>query len=165
MKQTLTALTLVTGVLAAMPAWAQSAAAPSTSTLPNTSGPVVRPQPSTAPAFYSQTAPAPMPATGASAEPATGAAAEPATDEAMPKRHAVRRHREPRHAASHATGGRHGKSANDNVANDLNRQEAARAASGAPPEPAAGTMTQGSSQAAPGTVSPSGAPSAPPPPR
>src|SRR5437763_1420015 len=143
MKQTLTALALVTGVLAAMPAWAQSTTAPGTSTLPSTSGPIVRPQPSIAP--YSQTPSITAPGssqtmpTGPSAMPSAGATAEPATDEAMPKRHAVRRHREPRHATSHATGGRHGKAPNDNIANDLNRQEAARAASGAPPEPAAGT--------------------------
>jgi hypothetical protein len=122
----------------------------------------------TAPGSYSQTAP-----TGPEAMPSSGATTE-ATDEAMPKRHAARQHRARHHASAgertnagtetRSTSRRRGGAPNDNMANDLNRQEAARAASGAPSEPATG-MSQGSSTGTMGMTRPGAAPGALPPPR
>jgi hypothetical protein len=185
MKHTLNAFAVAAGIVAALPAWAQTTTT-SPSAVPNTSGPIVRPQtaPMTAPGTYTQTAPgaypqagsgtysrtapagtAAMPPTGTSVEPAMGASTEAATDEAMPKRHSTRRHRV--HHVTSRTTGRRSKAASDNMADQLNRQEAARAGSGATAEPGGmmpppqGTMGTGTMRSMP----PSGAPSAPPPPR
>ena len=142
MKQTMNALALAAGIVATIPAWAQSPMAPPA---PSASGPIVHPQmaPGTATGTYSQTAP-----TTPSAMAPAGDSADTAMDEAKSKRRAARVHHVRHEASARTSRTRHGAASADHMADQLNRQEAARISSGAPSEPAAGTTMQGSSQGA-----------------
>jgi len=140
MKQMLTAAAIAAAVLAGVPAWAQAPTSPYASGMPSDSGPITHVQPSLG--ASSQTPPAEPSATSA------GASTEEAAPEPSRKRHAARRHRE-RHAAAHTTAARRSSKPNDNMANQLNRQEAERVQSGNPSAPPAGGMPPGSSMAAP----------------
>ena len=158
MKQTLNAVAIAATVLAVVPAWAQSPTTSPSTEVPNASGPITHVRPSAAATTMqpNPAASAPEPAAGNAAAPAeteTGAA----TEETAPRRHARRAHRAARHTAHRArrtrgmarSGGRRGASSSDNMAEQLNRQEAERGGAGVAPPTPARAMPPGSAMPGP----------------
>ena len=152
MNPVLSGTALAAAFAIVVPVWAQSSTSPYSSGLPSTSGsvPYVQPAPSlpqTAPTIPQQSAtPSPQPEPYAQRAPAPSAGATTApTDEATqstPSGHAKRGHRAGRQAGQVARAGRRGSQPSDNVADQLNREEAGRLSSGSSTAPVGSSSVQ-----------------------
>jgi hypothetical protein len=152
MNHMLSGTTLAVALAIGLPVWAQSLTSPYSSGLPSTSGsvPYVQPAPSmpqTAPSIPQQSAtPSPQPAPYAQRAPAPSAGATTApTGEAtqsMPSGHAKRGHRVGHQAGQVARVGRRGGQPSDNVADQLNREEAGRLLPGSSTAPVGSSPVQ-----------------------
>jgi hypothetical protein len=151
MNHVLSGTALAVAFAIVVPAWAQSPTSLSSGS-PSTSGsvPYVQPAPSlpqTTPSIPQQSAtPSPQPAPYAQRAPAPSAGATTApTDEATqstPSGHAKRGHRAGRPAGQVARAGRRGGQPSDNVADQLNREEAGRVSSGSSTAPVGSSSVQ-----------------------
>ena len=151
MNHVLSGTALAVALAIVVPVWAQSPTSLSSGS-PSTSGsvPYVQPAPSmsqTAPSIPQQSAtPSPQPTPYAQRAPAPSAGATTApTDEAtqsMPSGHAKRGHRAGHQAGQVARVGRRGSQPSDNVADQLNREEAGRLLPGSSTAPVGSSPVQ-----------------------